>query len=97
VANMHFDSAIKWAGIVLVMADGSKRAMEMHNPSHAQFQVRSESWQAEPEISVCVTGYGSPWRYGEQAEPTGPVKAITEPTPEIETFNEAGLLKHGSG
>lgn len=84
MGSVHYDTAIQWAGIVLVMADGSKRAMEIHNPSHAEFQIRSESWSREPEISVCVTGYGSPWRYGQQAEPTGPTKAIAEPTPEIE-------------
>ena len=84
MASMRYDSAIQWAGIVLVMADGSKQAIEMHNPSHAEFQVRSESWHAEPEISVCVTGYASPWRYGQQAEPTGPTQAIATPTPEIE-------------
>ncbi len=58
--------------------------MEIHNPSHAQFQVRSESWHAEPQISVCVTGYASPWRYGQEAEPTGPMRAIAESIPEVE-------------
>jgi hypothetical protein len=80
----HGGPAIQWAGVVLIMADGSKRAMEIHNPSHAQFKITKESWNDEPEITVSVTGYGSPWRYGQQAEPTGPTRAIAIPTPEIE-------------
>ena len=84
MASINYGSAIQWAGIVLVMADGSKRAMEIHNPSHAEFQVRSESWDDEQQISVCVTGLSSPWRYGQQAEPTGPMKAIAEPMLEVE-------------
>jgi hypothetical protein len=82
VASVRYgEQAIQWAGIVLVMADGSKRAVEIQHPYYAQFKISQESGHENYEVTVSVTGLALPWASGEHM---GPTRAIATPTPEIE-------------
>lgn len=80
-ARYEGGQAIQWAGIVLVMADGSKRAIEIQHPYHAQYSMSAASGHDSYEVTVTVTGIAYPWTGGEYM---GPTQAIATPTPEIE-------------
>jgi hypothetical protein len=94
VAEMRY-SRIVWAGIVLVMEDGSKRAMEFHHPHTADltftrdhvytFEDLARRYYGEPEVEIRIAGRGARWHYGEGATPPpGPARAITTGPLEIE-------------
>lgn len=82
--RIRYDSSVTWAGVVLVMTDGTKRAIEIVHPHHAMLRIERDEPFGLPEVTVEVSGPAGPWHYGEGAEPTGPVKAIAESTPENE-------------
>jgi hypothetical protein len=83
VASMSY-SPIVWAGVVLIMEDGTKRAVEFHRPYDASLTYSRLSRYDEGDVEFSISGTAYRWHYGEQAEPTGPVQAIASPTPEIE-------------
>jgi hypothetical protein len=75
---------ITWAGLVLIMEDGTKRAIEFRHPYDASLTYSRSSRYDDGDVEVTIRGAAYRWHYGEQAEPTGPVQAIATPTPEIE-------------
>jgi hypothetical protein len=85
VARVNYgETAIQWAGVVLVMADGSKRAVEIRYPYDASLTYTRSSRYDEADVEFAIRGTAHRWHYGEQAQPTDPVQAIATPTPEIE-------------
>jgi hypothetical protein len=85
VASVRYGGpAIQWAGVVLVMADGTKRAIEFRHPYDASLTYDRLSRYDDGDMEFTIRGAAYRWHQGEQAEPTQPVQAIATPTLEIE-------------
>lgn len=87
VASVNYTRPIRWAGVVMIMEDGSKRAIEFRHPRHALLRVEGglmRELYGDPEIHFEISGYAGDWGYGEEAEPSMPVAEIGDPVREIE-------------
>ena len=73
-----------WVGMIILMRDGSKKAIEFHAPYRAEMTLTGDRYGLR-EATVSISGTMAGWRYGEDVPtPNVPVGEIGPGQREIE-------------